>query len=93
MGDASAPLALHGAVQTRRSLDIQDPETRIYVYGYYRTDPPRIQWGFLSSRTGIAVVYDMEAELIATVFKPEEGESFFLGQIDAVQINRGEWNV
>jgi len=72
-------------------LTILDPETKIYVYGYYRTDPPRIQWGFLNSRTGIAVVYDIEADLIATVFKPEEGETFFLGQIDAVQISRKEF--
>jgi hypothetical protein len=70
---------------------IQDPETKIYVYGYYRTDPPRIQWGFLNSRTGIAVVYDMEADRIATVFKPEEGEAFFLGQIDGREIDRKEF--
>jgi hypothetical protein len=72
---------------------IQHPETEIYVYGYYRTDPPRLQWGFLNSETGIAVIYDMEADLIATVFKPEEGALFFARQIDAAKINRKEWNV
>jgi hypothetical protein len=46
---------------------------------------------FLNSRTGIAVVYDMEADLIATVFKPEEGEAFFLGQIDGREIDRKEF--
>jgi hypothetical protein len=56
---------------------IQHPETEIYVYGYYRTDPPRLQWGFLNAETGIAVIYDMEADLIATVFKPVEGALFF----------------
>jgi hypothetical protein len=50
-------------------------------------------WGFLNSGTGIAVVYDMEADLVATVFRPEEGEAFFLGQIDAVRIDRKEWGV
>lgn len=72
---------------------ILDPETQIYVYGYYRTNPPRLQWGFLNSGTGAAVVYDMEVDLIATVFKPEKGEAFFLGQIDAVRIDRKEWDV
>ncbi|WP_423224731.1 hypothetical protein [Candidatus Amarolinea aalborgensis] len=73
---------------------IQNASTEIYVYGYYRTDPPRLQWGFLNPQTGIAVVfYDMEADLIATIFKPEEGALFFERQIDAVKINRTEWNV
>lgn len=63
------------------------------MYGYYRTDPPRLQWGFLNVETGIAVIYDMEADLIATVFKPEEGALFFKRQIDAVKIDRKEWNV
>lgn len=36
---------------------IQHPDTDIYVYGYYRTDPPRLQWGFLNKETGIAVIY------------------------------------
>jgi len=72
---------------------IQHLETEIYVYGYYRTDPPRLQWGFLNVETGIAVIYDMEAALIATVFKPEEGALFFERQIDAVKIDRKEWNV
>lgn len=35
----------------------------------------------------------MEADLIATIFKPEEGASFFEAQIDAVKIARTEWNV
>lgn len=72
---------------------IQHSETEIYVYGYYRTDPPRLQWGFLNVETGIAVIYDMEADLIATVFKPEEGALFFDRQIDTVKIDRKEWNV
>lgn len=72
---------------------IQNDSTEIYVYGYYRTDPPRLQWGFLNPETGMAVVYDMEADLIATIFKPEEGALFFERQIDAVKINRTEWNV
>jgi len=52
-----------------------------------------LQWGFLNPETGIAVIYDMEANLIATVFKPEEGEAFFLRQIGTVKINRKEWGV
>ena len=63
------------------------------MYGYYRTDPSRLQWGFLNGETGIAVIYDIEADLIATVFKPEEGALFFERQIDAVKIDRKEWNV
>lgn len=74
-------------------LTIQRSDTQIYVYGYYRTDPPRPQWGFLNLKTGIAVIYDMEADLIATVFKPEEGEAFFLRQVEAVKIDRKEWDV
>jgi len=35
----------------------------------------------------------MEADLIATVFKPEEGEAFFLRQIETIKINRREWDV
>ncbi len=72
---------------------IQHAETEIYIYGYLRTDPPRLQWGFLNAETGIAVIYDMEADLIATVFKPEEGAFFFERQIEAVKIDRKEWNV
>ena len=52
-----------------------------------------MQWGFLNPQTGIAVIYDMEADLIATIFKPEEGALFFERQIDAVKIDRREWNV
>lgn len=74
-------------------LTVQHPDTQIYVYGYYRTDPPRLQWGFLNPETCIAVIYDMEADLIATVFKPEEGEAFFLRQIGTVKIDRKEWDV
>ena len=74
-------------------LTIQHPDTQIYVYGYYRTDPHRPQWGFLNHETGIAVIYDMKADLIATVFKPEEGEAFFLRQIESVKIDRKEWDV
>ena len=72
---------------------IQNAETGIYVYSYYRTDPPRLQWGFLNPQTAMAVIYDREADLIATVFKPEAGALFFRRQIDAVKINRREWNV
>lgn len=67
---------------------VQNPATEIIVYGYYRTAPPRLQWGFLNPETGVAVVYDMEAELIVTVFKPEEGSLFFERQIDAIRIDR-----
>ena len=74
-------------------VTIRHSGTEIYVYGYYRTDPPRLQWGFLQPETGIAVVYDMEADLIATVFKPEEGGLFFDRQRDVVQIDRKEWKV
>ena len=72
---------------------IQAPSTEIFVYGYYRTDPPRLQWGFFNPGTGIAIVYDMEADLIATVFKPEEGTAFFERQMGAVKIDRKEWDV
>ena len=72
---------------------IRSHDTDIYVFGYYRTDPPRLQWGFLNRHSGIAVVYDMEAGLVATVFRPEDGEAFFLGQIDSVKIDREEWNI
>ncbi len=63
------------------------------MYSYYRADPPRLQWGFLNPETGIAVIYDMEANLIVTVFKPEEGALFFTRQIDVVKMDRKEWNV
>jgi len=72
---------------------IEDANTVIYVYGYYRTAPPRLQWGFLDPETGIVVVYDSEADLIATVFKPEEGRLFFERQISCVRIPREEWEV
>ena len=51
------------------------------------------EWGFLNPETGIAVIYDMEADLIATIFKPEEGALFFTSQIGAVKIDRKEWKV
>jgi len=70
---------------------ILDPETEIYVYGYYRADPPRLQWGFLNSKTGIAVVYDAEADLIATVFKPIE--RVLESQLSSTKINRKVWQV
>ena len=72
---------------------IQHPDTEIYVYGYYRTDPSRLQWGFLNRGTGVAVIYDMEADLVATVFKPEEGALFFERQMDREKIDRKEWRV
>jgi hypothetical protein len=72
---------------------IQQPDADIYVYGYYRTDPPRLQWGFMETERRIAVIYDMEADLIVTVFKPEEGALFFDRQIETVKIDRKEWNV
>lgn len=74
-------------------LTIQHHDTAIYVFGYYRTDPPRPQWGFLNHESGIAVIYDMKAGLVATVFRPEDGEAFFLGQIDSIKIDREEWNI
>ena len=72
---------------------VQSPDSEIYVYGYYRTNPPRLQWGFFNRASGIAVIYDMEADLIATVFQPEEGSRFFEMQIDAIKIDRKDWNV
>jgi len=72
---------------------VLDSETEIYVYGYYRTDPPRLQWGFFNHLTGIAVIYDAEADLVATVFKPEEGSMFFQRQLDMLKIDREEWQV
>jgi len=66
---------------------ITNPESIIFVYGYYRTSPPRLQWGFYDIETGIAVVYDEEANLIVTVFKPVEGMQFFqLYQVNPIQI-------
>jgi hypothetical protein len=70
-----------------------DKSSEIWVYGYYRTSPPRIQWGFYSKDAGIAVIYDEEADLIATVFKPIEGSKFFAVQISAQQIDRKKWGV
>lgn len=72
---------------------VLDPSSEIYVYGYYRTDPPRLQWGFFNPITGIAVIYDSEANLIATVFKPVEGALFFERQLSPAKINRKEWQV
>lgn len=72
---------------------IEDPKTEIYVYGYYRTDPPRLQWGFFHPATGIAVVYDAEADLVTTVFKPAGRALFFQRQIAAVKIDREGWQV
>lgn len=72
---------------------IEGPETEIYVYGYYRTDPPRLQWGFFHPGTGVAVVYDAEADLVTTVFKPEGGTLFFQRQIAAVKVDREGWLV
>ncbi|MBI2877068.1 MAG: hypothetical protein HYY20_09325 [Candidatus Tectomicrobia bacterium] len=72
---------------------IESPGAEIYVYGYHRTDPPRLQWGFFNPATGIAVVYDAEADLVATVFKPEEGALFFQRQIAAVKVDREGWQV
>jgi hypothetical protein len=72
---------------------IQSRDTDVYVFGYYRTNPPRLQLGFLSRHSGIAVVYDMEADLIATVFKPEDGKAFFMGQIESVNIDREGWAI
>jgi hypothetical protein len=72
---------------------IEAPDAEIWVYGYYRTAPPRLQWGFFRASTSVAVVYDDEAELIATVFKPIEGEQFFAGQLSACRIDRQEWEL
>ncbi len=79
------------SADARATLLADDSE--IWVYGYYRTDPPRLQWGVWNARTGIAVVYDGEADLIATVFKPVDGARFFGGQISAVKIDRQGWNI
>jgi hypothetical protein len=38
-------------------------------------------------------IYDAEADLIATVFKPEAGALFLQRQIAAVQIDREAWQV
>jgi hypothetical protein len=72
---------------------IQADDTEIWCYGYYRTDPPRLQWGFFNASMGIAVVYDDEADLIATVFKPVEGTRFFAGQLSAYRVDRREWAI
>ena len=72
---------------------VEHPDTEIFVYGYYRTTPPRLQWGFLNRKTRVAVVYDAEADLIVTVFKPVEGALFFERQVDTVRIDRREWKV
>lgn len=72
---------------------IEDKETEIWVYGYYRTMPHRLQWGFFSRSSGIAVIYDEVADLIATVFKPIEGSRFFAVQPEAVQIDRKKWRI
>jgi hypothetical protein len=72
---------------------ILDARTEIYVYGYYRTEPPRLQWGFFHPSTGVTVVYDAEADLVATVFRPEEGARFFQRQLAAVKIDREGWQV
>jgi hypothetical protein len=72
---------------------LNDPETEIFVYGYYRTYPPRIQWGFLNKASSIAVVYDAEADLVATVFKPSESQLFFERQLESVKVDRKAWNV
>ena len=74
-------------------VTIAEPETEISVYGYYRTAPPRLQWGFFNPATGITVVYDAAADLIATVFKPEAGTLFLQRQGAAVHIERGRWGV
>ncbi len=68
-------------------------DSEIWVYGYYRTDPPRLQWGVWNAKTTIAVVYDDEADLIATVFKPVDGARFFAGQLSAVKIDRQRWHL
>ena len=62
-------------------------------YARYRARPPRLQWGFLNRKMGVAVIYDMEADLIVTVFKPVEGALFFARQVDTVRIDRREWKV
>ena len=72
---------------------VLDNSSEIWIYGYYRTSPPRIQWGFYSKDSGVAVVYDEEADLIATVFKPIEGSNFFVVQISAQKIDREKWGV
>jgi hypothetical protein len=82
-----------GELNEDARVTVQDPGSEIYVYGYYRTAPPRLQWGFLNPATGIAVIYDTEADLLATVFKPEEGALFFERQRGTVKIDRQAWNI
>ena len=76
----------------RRTL--MDSKTQIFVYGYYRTAPPRIQWGFYHPDSRIAVVYDEEADVIVTAFKPIERAAFFTQyQVNPQQIPREEWKI
>ena len=74
-------------------VTIAEPGTEISVYGYSRTAPPRLQWGFFNAATGIAVVDDAEADRIATVFQPEAGALFLQRQVAAVQSARRRWGV
>jgi len=74
-------------------VTIAEPGTEISVYGYSRTAPPRLQWGFFNAATGIAVVDDAEADRIATVFQPEAGALFLQRQVAAVQSERRRWGV
>lgn len=83
----------HEGITYHKDALVLDPSSEIYVYGYYRTDPPRLQWGFFNPTTGIAVIYDSEANLIATVFKPVEGALFFERQLSPAKIDRKEWQV
>lgn len=69
-------------------VTIEHPETEIYVYGYYRTDPLRLQWGFFHPASAIVVVYDAEADLVTTIFKPTGGARFFQRQIAVMKIDR-----
>jgi len=67
--------------------------SQIWVYGYYRTFPPRLQWAFYSKKSRIVVVYDEQADLIATVFKVEVATEFFLLQDQPRKINLKQWSV
>ena len=68
-------------------------DTEIWVYGYYRIVPTRLQWGFFSDRLGVIVIYDDDADEVTTVFKPKNGSQFLSTQLDAQKINRNVWRI
>jgi len=74
-------------------VTLAEPGTVISVYGYSRAAPPRLPWGFVNPATGIAVVYDAAADLLATVFTPEAGTLVLPRQVAAAHSERGRWGV